>query len=59
KTGEHVAEVFEYVARRVVMRWEYEEALDARTLHMQEADDTIHLTHAHPDRTRTIASCCG
>ncbi|KAF9808591.1 hypothetical protein IEO21_07807 [Rhodonia placenta] len=59
KTGEHVAEVFEYVARRVVMRWEYEEALDARTLHMQEADDTIRLTHAHADRTRTIASCCG
>ncbi|KAH9836823.1 ras-domain-containing protein [Rhodofomes roseus] len=59
KTGEGVVDVFEYVARRVVMRWEYEEALDARTLHMQEADETIRLTHAHGDRRRLVGSCCG
>ena len=34
KTGEGVHEVFEYIARRVVTRWEYEEAIDARTLRM-------------------------
>lgn len=45
KTGEGVSDVFEYVARRVVMRWEYDEAVEARTLHMQEAsgDGTIRL----------------
>ncbi|KZT68479.1 ras-domain-containing protein [Daedalea quercina L-15889] len=58
KTGEGVADVFEYVARRVVMQWEYEEAVDARTLHMQEADETIRLTHEHGDRKR-LGSCCG
>lgn len=56
KTGQGVADVFEYVARRVVMQWEYEEALDARTLHMQEADETIRLTHS---RGHHIGSCCG
>jgi len=59
KTGEGVANVFEYVARRVVMQWEYEEALDARTLHMQEADETIRLTHALGDRGRLVGTCCG
>jgi hypothetical protein len=28
KTGEGVNDVFEYIARRVVMRWEYEELID-------------------------------
>jgi len=59
KTGQGVSDVFEYISRRVTMRREYEEALEARTLHMQEADDTIRLTHAHGDRKRMVASCCG
>ncbi|KAI0935482.1 hypothetical protein AcV5_003898 [Taiwanofungus camphoratus] len=57
KTGQGVSDLFEYVARRVVMRLEYEEALDARTLHMQEAHDTISLTYAHSDRNRTTPCC--
>ncbi|KAH7890660.1 hypothetical protein F5I97DRAFT_1800189, partial [Phlebopus sp. FC_14] len=40
KTGEGVCDVFEYIARRVVMRWEYEEAMDARTLHVQHSSST-------------------
>jgi Ras-related protein Rab-7A len=42
KTGAGIAEVFEYIARRVVMRWEYEEAAYA---HVREtsAADTIRL----------------
>ncbi|PCH33015.1 ras-domain-containing protein [Wolfiporia cocos MD-104 SS10] len=59
KTGVGVADVFAYVARRVVMRWEYEEALDARTLHVQDgsADDaTIRLDH---DKRRGVGTCCG
>ena len=31
KDGKGVHEVSEYIARRVVTRWEYEEAIDART----------------------------
>ncbi|KAI8983167.1 P-loop containing nucleoside triphosphate hydrolase protein [Trametes punicea] len=38
KTGEGVRDVFEYVARRVVARQEYEEALEARTMHVLDAD---------------------
>lgn len=45
RTGEGVADVFEYIARRVVSRWKYEEAIEARTLHMAEAsiDGAIRL----------------
>ncbi|KAK7688331.1 hypothetical protein QCA50_008703 [Cerrena zonata] len=52
KTGEGVADIFEYIAKRVVMRWEYDEAVDARTLHFQEAsvDDTIRLGSPFSDR---------
>lgn len=59
KTGQGVTDVFEYVARRVAMQREYGEALDARTLHMQEADETIRLTHSRGDRKRLVGSCCG
>jgi Ras-related protein Rab-7A len=32
KTGEGVSDVFEYIARRVVRRWEYEERLEGRQI---------------------------
>lgn len=53
KTGEGVTEMFEYIAKRVVMRWEYDEAVDARTLHFQDAsvDETIRLRSPFSDRT--------
>lgn len=59
KTGEGVPEVFEYIVRRVVARWEYEEATDARTLRMQEPSETIRLglTRAASSR-RLTGSCC-
>ncbi|CCL99975.1 uncharacterized protein FIBRA_02000 [Fibroporia radiculosa] len=59
KTGEGVADIFEYVARRVVMQCEYEEALEARTLHIQDADDTIRLSRTPTDNRRLMTSCCG
>ncbi|KAJ8514672.1 hypothetical protein ONZ45_g7810 [Pleurotus djamor] len=37
KSGDGVKDVFEYVAERVARKWEYEEALEARRLHMREA----------------------
>lgn len=37
KTGEGVADVFEYVARRVVQKWAYDEWVEARTMHFREA----------------------
>ncbi|KAG9219756.1 hypothetical protein CCMSSC00406_0008133 [Pleurotus cornucopiae] len=37
KTGEGVREIFEQVAQRVVGQWEYDEAIEAKRLHMQEA----------------------
>lgn len=40
KTGEGVADVFEYIARRVVQKWAYDEWLDARTTHDRETSGT-------------------
>lgn len=59
KTGEGVADVFEYVAKRVVSRWEYEEIVEARTLHMAEAsiDGTIRLQNE--SRRWNASTCCG
>ena len=63
KTGEGVREVFEYVARRAVVRQEYEDALEARTMHVQEAgarNSVLHLSGAPADRRASwTGSCCG
>ena len=36
KTGEGVNEVFEYIARRVVRKWDYDDWLDARRMHFRD-----------------------
>ncbi|KAI0641219.1 ras-domain-containing protein [Trametes meyenii] len=62
KTGEGVRDVFEYIARRVVRRQEHEEALEARTLHVHDADQSmsIHLSVGAPPEGRWAgSSCCG
>ncbi|KIK91210.1 hypothetical protein PAXRUDRAFT_831030 [Paxillus rubicundulus Ve08.2h10] len=64
KTGEGVCEVFEYIAQRVVTRWEYEGAIDARTLHVQGTSstgtETIRLGLARGESNwRPSGSCCG
>ncbi|KAI6044637.1 P-loop containing nucleoside triphosphate hydrolase protein [Pisolithus marmoratus] len=61
KTGRGVSDVFEYIARRVVMKWEYEEAMDALTFHAQDtmstAEDTIQISR---NAMRWPSSnCCG
>ncbi|KAH8105072.1 ras-domain-containing protein [Phellopilus nigrolimitatus] len=60
KTGEGVAGVFEYVARRVVMRAEHTEAIEARTMHVRDASAyTLRLTDAGPRRWGPGGvSCC-
>ncbi|KAI0314548.1 hypothetical protein OF83DRAFT_1063664 [Amylostereum chailletii] len=64
RTGVGVEDVFAYVARRVVTRWEWEEAMEARTLHVVEASEsTIHLDEHGRGRTRTRwdrvgGACC-
>ncbi len=37
KTGEGVQDVFEYIAHRVVSKWDYDEWLEARRMHFREA----------------------
>lgn len=32
-----MTEVFEYVAKRVLQKWDYDEAVEARKLHFREA----------------------
>lgn len=67
KSGDGVVDVFEYIARRVVTRWEHQENLEARTMHMQEStSDTIRIGIAnsqsgHPgshSKPSKIRSCC-
>ena len=67
KTGEGVSDVFEYIAKRAVSKLEYQENLEARTMHMQESTSgTIMLgvansqngaaeSHFKPSKIR---SCC-
>ncbi|KAI6129400.1 ras-domain-containing protein [Pisolithus croceorrhizus] len=58
KTGKGVSDVFEYIARRAVMKWEYEEAMDSLTLHaLPAARDAIRLSR---NATRwPSGNCCG
>lgn len=37
KTGEGVKDVFEYIAHRVVSKWDYEDWLEARRMHFRES----------------------
>ena len=37
KTGEGVNDVFEYIAHRVVRKWEYDDWVDARQMHFRES----------------------
>ncbi|KAG6331203.1 hypothetical protein ID866_7886 [Astraeus odoratus] len=61
KTGKGVSDVFEYIARRVVMRWEYDEVMDRLTLHRQDdasiAGDTICLSRT--ESRWSSGNCCG
>lgn len=61
KTGEGVLDVFEYIARRVVMRWDYEEAMEAASLHLQDtmspAGETITLSRG--EARWPSGPCCG
>ena len=67
KTGDGVVGVFEYIAKRVVTRWEYQEDLEARTMHMQESTSgTIRIGISNPQnghagshlKPAKIRSCC-
>ena len=56
KTGAGVSDVFTYVAQRVVMRWEWEEA---HAEEINSAGSTVHLGdhRSTPSRTRRPACC--
>ncbi|KAG2102512.1 P-loop containing nucleoside triphosphate hydrolase protein [Suillus discolor] len=63
KTGTGVSDAFEYIAVRVVKKWEYEEAVEARTFHVSDESDgnTVKLGLEDGKRKRNArgASCCG
>ncbi|OJA15360.1 hypothetical protein AZE42_09047 [Rhizopogon vesiculosus] len=63
KTGLGVGEVFEYIALRVLRKLEYEEAVEARTLHMDASDgDTVRMGLGQADGGRNWkapGACCG
>lgn len=57
KTGAGVSDVFAYVARRVVMRWEWEEA-HAGTSNLVENCSTVHLGNAINGKRSFRPACC-
>ncbi|KIM37601.1 hypothetical protein M413DRAFT_448396 [Hebeloma cylindrosporum] len=59
KTGEGVADVFEYIAQRVIRKWEYEEWMEARTMHFREASgrETIRLEPETWNKKK-LTDCC-
>ncbi|KAG1877189.1 P-loop containing nucleoside triphosphate hydrolase protein [Suillus subluteus] len=62
KTGTGVSDAFEYIALRVVRRWEYEEAVEVRTFHVRDESDgdTVRLGLEDGRRKwKTPGSCCG
>ncbi|KAG5735204.1 Ras-related protein Rab7 [Termitomyces sp. T112] len=60
KTGAGVSEVFEYIARRVVRRWEYEERLKARRMYIRDssAENTVQLDRWKTTEERARTTCC-
>lgn len=66
KTGEGVDELFEYIARRVVRKWEYDEWLDARRMHFRDTtmseEDTLmgsrRSESVRLDRSGNRGGCC-
>ncbi|KDR73264.1 hypothetical protein GALMADRAFT_142392 [Galerina marginata CBS 339.88] len=64
KTGDGVSDVFEYIAQRVVRRWEYEEWVEARTMHFREASgagparQTIRLQSEGRGMKKAWSDCC-
>ncbi|KAG6880135.1 hypothetical protein C0992_005219 [Termitomyces sp. T32_za158] len=59
KTGAGVPEVFEYIARRVVRKWEYEERLKAQRMHMRDssAGDTVQISLLQKNESARTACC--
>jgi len=63
KTGEGVSDVFEYIAQRVVKKWEYEEWVEARMMHFREAsggsgNQIIRLNSDGWTSKKPWADCC-
>jgi Ras-related protein Rab-7A len=62
KTGAGVSDAFEYIAVRVVRKWEYEEAVEARTVHVRDESDgdTVRLGLEDGRRKwKAPGACCG
>jgi Ras-related protein Rab-7A len=58
KTGQSVPIIFEYIAKRVVMRWEWEDTVQERMFEYTERLSDIRLTQPNKSRDRSWASTC-
>lgn len=59
KSGERVSDVFTYVARRVVARWEWDEThvRDSLIFSESDSDETVRLSASHKFQQR-LPGCC-
>ncbi|KAF8523112.1 ras-domain-containing protein [Hysterangium stoloniferum] len=58
KSGHSVSMVFEYIVKRVVMKWEWEENIQRTTLEHTERPNEIRLTQPNMSQDRSWAGKC-
>ena len=61
KSGQSVPLVFEYIAKRVVSRWEWEETVQERALDYSERPSeigTVHLPQSFKENSAWRSTCC-
>ncbi|KAK1222413.1 hypothetical protein PQX77_014746 [Marasmius sp. AFHP31] len=65
KTGEGVRDVFEYIASRVIRKWEYDENVESRRMSMREGSppltdtrETVRLGPGTTSKAAQFGGCC-
>jgi len=58
KTGEGVADIFEYIAQRVIKRWAWEEHVEAQTLHYRETSGGESVLLGSVPENNSGRNCC-
>ncbi|GJJ08780.1 hypothetical protein Clacol_002999 [Clathrus columnatus] len=59
KSGKHVPDIFQYISKRVVSRWEWEESVQTRVLDYSERSEIRTVNLQSGKGVSRIASCCG
>ncbi|KAL0576059.1 hypothetical protein V5O48_005917 [Marasmius crinis-equi] len=63
KTGDGVRDVFEYIAQRVIRKWEYDENVESRRMSMREGspplqEEIVRLGPGGKTKASMLGNCC-